>query len=207
MPEMDGLTATRKIRSTNMEIRNLPIIAMTAHALSGDRERFLEAGMNDYLAKPISPQGLADVLSRWLPEVGGRRSEDGSRKTEVGNRKPEDGKGVFDSESFMKRVMGDEVLGRKVMIGFLDDMPRQMGMLKEYIAAKDSVATERQAHTIKGAMANMGAETARGLAFQIEDAGRAKDTGSAEKHLGPLETAFQALKKALEQKIRNLDNR
>ncbi len=220
MPEMDGLTATRKIRSANMEIRNLPIIAMTAHALSGDRERFLEAGMNDYLAKPISPQGLADVLSRWLPEVGGRKTEVGSQRSEVGGRGAkvgsrktedrgrgaEDGNAVFDSESFMKRVMGDQALGRKVMVGFLDDMPRQMVMLKEYIAAKDSVAIERQAHTIKGAMANMGAETARGPAFQIEEAGRAKDPASAEKHLSTLETAFEALKKALERKIRDLDN-
>jgi CheY-like chemotaxis protein len=75
MPEMDGLEATREIRKReaalnggpeSLHIRT-PIIAMTAHAMQGDRERFIEAGMDDYVAKPVTPQALAEVLERWLP--------------------------------------------------------------------------------------------------------------------------------------------
>ena len=69
MPEMDGFQATQKIRSPHSEVRNhqIPIIAMTAHAMQGDRERCLDAGMNDYVTKPISRQALADALAKWLP--------------------------------------------------------------------------------------------------------------------------------------------
>jgi CheY-like chemotaxis protein len=69
MPEMDGLEATRVIRDLHSEVRNhqIPIIAMTAAAMTGDRERCLEAGMNDYITKPVSPQALIEALNRWLP--------------------------------------------------------------------------------------------------------------------------------------------
>ena len=66
MPEMDGYKATREIRNSKSEIRNLPIIALTANAMKGDREKCINAGMNDYLAKPLSPKVLADMLKKWL---------------------------------------------------------------------------------------------------------------------------------------------
>jgi CheY-like chemotaxis protein len=69
MPEMDGLEATRQIRNPSSAVRNheVPIIAMTANAMQSDREECLEAGMNDYVSKPVSPQALAEALDRWLP--------------------------------------------------------------------------------------------------------------------------------------------
>ncbi|MCP4150141.1 MAG: response regulator [bacterium] len=73
MPEMDGITATQKIRKSNLENRNLPIIALTAHAMKGDREIFLAAGMNDYLAKPFSPETLAGIFEKWLPCKSGEK--------------------------------------------------------------------------------------------------------------------------------------
>jgi CheY-like chemotaxis protein len=68
MPEMDGYEATRHIRDPHSGVLNkqVPIIAMTAHAMQGDREKCLQAGMNDYVAKPVSPQALAETLSTWL---------------------------------------------------------------------------------------------------------------------------------------------
>jgi CheY-like chemotaxis protein len=69
MPEMNGLEATRQIRNPQSAVRNhkIPIIAMTANAMQGDRETCLEAGMNDYISKPIFPKALADALEKWLP--------------------------------------------------------------------------------------------------------------------------------------------
>jgi CheY-like chemotaxis protein len=69
MPEMNGIEASRHIRNPHSAVRNhrIPIIAMTAGAMQGDREKCLEAGMNDYVSKPISPQALAEALDRWLP--------------------------------------------------------------------------------------------------------------------------------------------
>jgi CheY-like chemotaxis protein len=79
MPEMDGLEATQQIRHPRSAVlhRRIPIIAMTAHAMQGDRERCLEAGMDDYVAKPVSPQVLAEVLDKWLPQGD---ADCGSRK-------------------------------------------------------------------------------------------------------------------------------
>jgi len=70
MPEMDGCEATREIRNSQSDVQNhqIPIIALTAGAMQGDREKCLAAGMNDYMSKPVSPQVLAEALNKWLPE-------------------------------------------------------------------------------------------------------------------------------------------
>ena len=72
LPVMDGYEATRLIRNTDSKVLNhrIPIIAMTANAMQGDREKCLEAGMNDYVSKPISPQALSETLDKWLPKAG-----------------------------------------------------------------------------------------------------------------------------------------
>jgi len=74
MPEMDGLAATRVIRDPQSAVRDhqVPIIAMTAHAMQGDLEKCLEAGMNDYVTKPVFPQALVEVLLKWLPQEPGQ---------------------------------------------------------------------------------------------------------------------------------------
>jgi PAS domain S-box-containing protein len=229
MPVMDGIEATRRIRNVEREpptsdLRpptsgRLPIVAMTAHAMEGDRERCLDAGMNDYLSKPIDPQALADVLRRWLrtevggPEVGGRRPEVGGQETEVGGQRSEvrgqrsekggrqsavEGKfPVFDREGMLRRMMGDVELAMAVVNRFLEDMPRQIEALKGFLESGDAPAAQRQAHTIKGASANVGGERLRNAALQAETAVRDEDLNRALSLTPELELEFSRLKEAL----------
>ena len=110
---------------------------MTAHAMKGDRERCLEAGMDDYISKPIAPQALAEALEKWLGQSAGttvlaaRRAR--AETTGTGRRGPP----VFDRQALMARLMGDEDLVKEIIAGFLEDMPKQMDTLREHIDRGD----------------------------------------------------------------------
>ncbi len=195
MPEMDGLEATRRIRSPDSAVRNhqVPVIAMTAHALRGDRERCLEAGMNDYLAKPVSPQALAEVLGRWLPAKAKMKGP--APKLQAVENKTQDY--VFNRTGMMSRLMDDEELARMVMAGFLDDIPRQITVLKRCLDAGDAPGVERQAHSIRGAAANVGGEALSLAVFEVEKAGTAGDLAAARDCLAGLEAQFERLRQAI----------
>jgi len=202
MPKMDGLEATSRIRDPLSAVRDhaIPIIAMTAHAMQGDRDRCLQAGMNDYVAKPISPQALAEALTRWLP------GEDAARPIQVPVRPiqaqaaPKAGAGaaVFNRAGLLARLMEDEDLARKVARGFLDDVPKQIEALRNYLDAGDVEGAVRQAHTIKGASANACGEALRAGALEIERAAQTSDLKAAIARLPDLEARFERLKEAMQ---------
>jgi CheY-like chemotaxis protein/HPt (histidine-containing phosphotransfer) domain-containing protein len=205
MPELDGLEATREIRNSKSAVRNhlLPIIAMTAHAMQGDREACLEAGMNDYVSKPVTPLALADILEKWLPretaESGPRNDRD---KTETADgdgssRRAHRSVPIFDRAGMLARLMDDEALAHTVVEGFVEDIPRQIELLRRYIQAGDTTGAERQAHTIKGASANVGGEVLRAAAFEMEKAAKEGDLNTAEGHLAEIGKAFGHLKQAM----------
>ncbi len=187
MPEMDGLEATRRIRSAQSAIQNhrVPIIALTAHAMQGDRERCIEAGMNDYVSKPVSARALAEVLARWLP-----KKDESSAAV------------VFDRAGMLVRLLNDEDLAQEVIAIFLNDTPRQIEALQGYLAAWDAAGVERQAHTLKGASSNVGGEALRALALEIEKAGKAGDLGAAIARMHDLESEFVRLKEAMGGELR-----
>jgi HPt (histidine-containing phosphotransfer) domain-containing protein len=205
MPEMDGLEATRAIRNPQSAVRNhqIPIIAMTAHALQGDREKCIEAGMNDYLTKPISPRALADALEKWLPREtkapGLQALVDAKGHTSVtaGEREIP----VFDKADMLARLMDDEDLACTVLGGFLEDIPKQIEVLKGYLEVGDVPRAERQAHSIKGASANVGGAVLRAVAFEMEKAGKAGDRKAVTARLPELEAQFIRLKAAIEQQF------
>ncbi|MBA4422092.1 MAG: hybrid sensor histidine kinase/response regulator [Syntrophus sp. (in: bacteria)] len=203
MPEMDGFEATRAIRNPQSSLpnRRIPIIAMTAHALRGDRERCLEAGMNDYIAKPVSPQVLAEALDKWLPRETVAPTEQAARKPEdaapVSAQEPE--APVFDRASMMTRLMGDEDLARTVAEGFLVDISQQIQALQGYLDAGDASGVEHQAHTIKGASANVGGEVLRAIAFEMEKAAKAGNLEYVMARLPEMERQFARLKQAMGQ--------
>jgi len=209
MPVMDGLQATRQIRNPQSAVRNhrIPIIAMTAHAMQGDREKCLEAGMNDYITKPVDPQALAEALEKWLPKEGkdkySKKEEDEypitntqystNESLDVGYSKLP----VFDRAGMLDRMMGDEDLARMVTETFLDDAPKQIEALRGFLAAGDVSGTERQAHTIKGAAANIGGEALRELAFKMEKTARAGNLDEVRDRLPEMITQFELLREEI----------
>jgi two-component system sensor histidine kinase/response regulator len=201
MPEMDGLEATRRVRDPRSAIpnRRIPIIAMTAHAMQGDRERCLQAGMNDYVAKPVSPRALAEALDKWLPQ-GSAATTDRAREAPEGvacmlAQEPETL--VFDRAGMMTRMMDDEDLAREILATFLEDIPQQIATLRSDLEAGNAAGAERQAHTIKGVSATVGGERLRDVAFEMEKAARVGDLSAAAGHLDELDAQFDRLKQAM----------
>ena len=207
MPKMDGLEATAHIRDPQSAVQNhsVPIVAMTAHAMQGDRERCLEAGMDDYVSKPISPQALADALARWLPGESAARPTNASAEPAAAVPAMA-GPAVelvaetlvFDRPAMVARLMNDEDLARAVAVGFLEDIPRQISALRSYLEAGDAEGAVRQAHTIKGASATVGGESVRATAFEMEKAARAGDLANVAAGLPALEFRFGRLKEAMQ---------
>ena len=200
MPEMGGIEATRQIRDPHFAIpnRNIPIIAMTAHAMQGDKDRCLEAGMNDYVTKPVSPQTLADALDKWLPK---EESKAGIHQSAVNRQQVQEDHQplptVFDRTALLELLMGDRELVAEIIRAFLADMPRQIEALRSCLQAGDVVGATRQAHTIKGASANVGGEALRARALALEEAGKVGDLESMQACLDELAASFEELKKAM----------
>jgi PAS domain S-box-containing protein len=197
MPHMDGLEATRRIRDPQSAVldHQVPIIAMTAHAMQGDQEICLEAGMNDYISKPVEPRKLADTVNRWLPA----RSAADPPKAEPFGPSPEvkphlEQPPVFDRNALMKRLMGDFELAQVIIGDFIEDIPIQILALKTFLGNGDAVGAERQAHTIKGASANLGGEALQAAAHRIEKFCKAGDLPSACASLPELDQQFNLLK-------------
>jgi len=170
MPEMDGYESTGNIRNPKSKVMNhdIPVIAMTANALKGDREKCLEAGMNDYISKPVDPNELNEVIMRFIksePPAG--RSPEGLNKDRAEKRT------IFDKEGALKRLMGDEDLVAEILTAYLGDMPGQLSSLETALENKDMEAVRRIGHTVKGASANIGAIKVSDIAFAVEKAGKA----------------------------------
>ncbi len=163
MPVLDGLETTRCIRALAATVHNpkVPIIAMTANAMQGDRERCLHAGMNDYVAKPVTPQQLAAVLRKWLPCFAVTLA---NAPTAAPAATPL----IFDRDDLLARLLDDMALARRVAEGFLADMPLQINALRESLAIDDRLKARRHAHTIKGAALNVGGQRLSAAAANLE---------------------------------------
>ena len=197
MPLMDGYEATRIIRDPRSAVRDhgIPVIAMTAHAMSGDRERCLEAGMNDYISKPVSPGSLAQAIGKWLSEKG--EAVPGARENPGIFSPP--GIPVWDREAMADRLMGDEGLVMSIIELFLTDIPRQLDLLGEMLEKGDLSGAERQLHTIKGASANVGGEALRELASEMENAAGRGEIDLLKSRFSDLGSEFERLRLAMSE--------
>ncbi len=196
MPVMDGFEATYKIRTMGNRKKDIPIIAMTANAMQGDRDKCIQAGMNDYISKPISLESVASVLKRWLPEET-LKAEKTNASNYSDEKSADDSAPIFDKAGMMDRIMQDESLAEMLIAVFIGDIPEQLDILKNYIASDDIQKTERQAHSIKGACANIGGEAMRLAAYKMEKFANSGDMEAVKSSMPQLEFEFERLKKVI----------
>lgn len=185
MPGMDGFEATRRIRQSQR--RDIPIIALTASAMSGDREQCLEQGMDDYLSKPVDLVSLAEKLDKWLAA--------GQPQARPANR-AEPSLPVFDEQALLERIMGDRALASTVIRGFLSDVPSQLAALGQRLAEHDAAGARLRAHTLKGAAAAVSAEDLRSIAAAIEGAVKAGDLENSAHLIPQAAAAFERFRTA-----------
>ncbi|GAB6060095.1 response regulator [Desulfonatronum parangueonense] len=197
----------------------IPIIALTAHAMQGYREQCLEAGMDDYLTKPLEPAQLTEMLEKWLPvrdevqtarDEAGRLGEDDG-KSESGLQEAETGGldtggaahedaqlAVFNRAAFMARVAGKKELAARILQGFVKENRTRVAKLAQVADEGDIAAVREHAHALKGTALLVSAEALSDAASRMEQAGRADDLAACRELMPQVEFEFQRLCAVLE---------
>ncbi len=195
MPEVDGYEATRRIRNAATGVLNprVPVVAVTANAMPGDREKCLRSGMDDYLAKPVEPAELAQVLAKWIgrPVPVGQPVPATTAATSGSHE-------VFDRVGLLKRLAGNHALAERLMAEFLADTPSQLRLLKSLLEEGDAESARRQAHKLKGAAANLSAGALRDAASHAEQAAMAGQLNQVAGLLLTMEQEFERVKCAVQ---------
>jgi CheY-like chemotaxis protein/HPt (histidine-containing phosphotransfer) domain-containing protein len=194
MPLMDGFEATRAIRQRERRVRHTPVVAMTAHAMKGDRERCIAAGMDDYLSKPIRLQEILNVIDRWagrsvLPAPAGEMP-----------LAPE-GEPPFDFARLDSMSGGDEVFAAELVGLFLHDIDVRKQSLARGLAINDSLRLSQEAHSIGGAAGNVGALAVQRVARDIEMKAGAGLLAEAAKSLNRLYQEVETTRELLEERF------
>ncbi len=232
MPEMDGLEATRQIRqmmndkfnmvpespdqsalstqhpsfNTHHLSLRMPIVAMTAQAMQGDRERCIQAGMDDYLTKPVEPGALARILQNYLPQ-----SEKG-QQTEQAKDSGQNAPGqtfsayshnqqaeIFVEEELLERFQGDQTLLSDILQQSVKDIPERIQGLKNSLHNNDAQNARFYAHSIKGMAGNLSAHALQQVALDLENLGASEDKSGMQALLPELEQEFARFKEVLQK--------
>lgn len=205
MPVMNGIDATRAIRS-DARFRDLPIVAMTANAMASDREKCLEAGMNDHIAKPIDPEELFGVLQRWIkPRNLNGASPDAAAPpdTPVTPARNSDSGALqisgIDTNSALKRTGGNRRRYEGLLRKFAEQQAEAVKDIRIALAAGDVATAERAAHSLKGAAGNLGAGGVAEMAATTEAALKAGGdvNGALESLATSLDAVVHAIRAAL----------
>ena len=197
MPIMDGYAATQEIReieTRNLEpstIQRIPIIAMTAHAIKGYREKCLEAGMDDYIAKPLRRKDLLTMAEKWTGGIDDSRLKIDDCTIPRGNQ---GSKAPMEYERALEEFEGDETFLMEVLEGFIENVTSQIKIIRQAISDGDAEVVRRESHSIKGGAGNLTAGKLADIAFELENIGK----------YGMLEGGIDALEK-LEQEFFRLE--
>ena len=180
MPEMDGLTATRKIReSERSSPYHVPIVAMTAHAMKGDRELCIEAGMDEYVSKPINSEELQRALAIALLGREDAVIQTSLTTTAVNEHATPASAVTWDRGKTLERLGGDEKLFHEVIGIFLEEVPQHMASLKQAIVQQNAKAIEEISHKLKGELGYLGIAEVSQIVRELEELGRNSDPGGA----------------------------
>jgi HPt (histidine-containing phosphotransfer) domain-containing protein len=194
MPEIDGLEATAMIRAAEKKTgRHLPIIAMTAHAMKGDRERCLEAGMDDYVSKPIHAPELLRVIESIRHAVASSTPDKVPVKAPAVDELPVPQRPVFDRQWALEGLDGDERVLSEVISLFLDDAPGQLDKIRHAVGKRDAFALRVAAHALKGAVGCLGGSRCAAAALEMEELACEGELTRAADALTVLEAEIQRL--------------
>jgi len=189
MPEVDGYSATAQIRNLDSDKKDIPIIALTAHALIGDKEKCIKAGMNDYLSKPINAEELISMIERLLNfndvPIPEKPSEEQTENL------------VFDFNRLKKVSADDFDFEKDLLSSYVVDVEEKYLQLDELLVTKDFQQIINLAHTIKGASYTVGAQKVGDEAYGIEISAKSKDILSVRERLPQLKTALEETKEVL----------
>jgi len=191
MPEMDGYETTRNIRSgkAGEDYQKIPVIALTANAMSGDREQCVAAGMDDYLSKPINPDELERMLLKWIQGI-----ETVSNETQRAASGENTDNAIWDQEGAIKRIGGKKEFLSKIVASCRQDAPGLIQSIEEAIANNDLKSIQLHSHSIKGSAGNVSAYKVQMIAKEVEASAK---EGSLEEVI----RLFPMLKAAVEEVI------
>jgi len=197
MPEIDGATVTSMVRAAERGIRHTPVVALTADALEGNRERFLEAGMDDYLSKPIDEESLYTVVERWV----GARGRNGVRSKSAGNSAlpvVQEGPAVLDKAQALKVTGGRTDLAGELLGMLLKDLEAYRDKLQRALAEEKLETIAELAHTLAGGAAHCGALALNASAKALEDSAINGHSGQVPVHLDQMYREMERLSKSVE---------
>ena len=212
MPEMDGFEATAEIRRHEVAAGakvSIPIIALTANAMHGDRERCLEAGMDDYLSKPFSEWQLCEVLERWLPAVNAQiETSEQMHKTESADNVASIGgqnqRAMILDTCVLEKFRERERRGRKNVLSrivgaYLQHSPQYIEQLREAVAGDNASGLQSAAHTLKSSSAGVGAVGLSAMCAELEELGRRDDMRVVAERVAELEALYAEVCEALRE--------
>ncbi len=199
MQEMDGYQATKLIREEE-RFKNLPIIAMTANAMTGDKQKCLDAGMDDYISKPINPNKLYEALKTWsknepaaMPAPTETGAASGCEKTFLQSIKG------IDTEHGIKRLMGNVKLYKKITVTFGRDFEGSPDRIKTALKNNDTEKAQMLAHTIKGVAGTIGADKVYIAASNLESCIKKRDAENYEKYIKGFQNEIDPVVKSINE--------